>query len=281
MSRLPLAVGWILLVVSGEALAQQRPLATEDPEPIGGGRVLIEGGIHYVVDQEYPGSGLTGDLWRLPTLGVSLGISSIAEFQIDGGVRDHLAIDERVPAPLDSFLNVTGDTTGDFQDLVVATKLRLLSERAGRPAIAMRVATKLPLATNESGLGLDTTDFYVALLVGKTVQSVRLVGNVGLGILADPTVGSQQNDVLTYAFSLARALTDRSEIVGELNGRVSTRADPPHPGSETRALLNFGARFTSGAFRLDGGLFVGLTDFDPTVGFTGGFTYVFNAFQMP
>jgi hypothetical protein len=143
------------------------------------------------------------------------------------------------------------------------------------------VATKLPLATNESGLGLDTTDFYVALLVGKTVQSVRLVGNVGLGILADPTVGSQQNDVLTYGFSLARALTDRSEIVGELNGRVSTRADPPHPGSETRALLNFGARYTSGAFRLDGGLFFGLADVDPPFGFTGGFTYVFNAFDMP
>ena len=41
----------------------------------------------------------------------------------------------------------------------------VLSETTGRPAVGLRFATKLPNATNESGLGLDTTDFYASLLV--------------------------------------------------------------------------------------------------------------------
>ena len=46
--------------------------------------MLIEGGIDFNDNQEYPVSGLKGDLWRLPTIGISVGLSSIAEFQIDG-----------------------------------------------------------------------------------------------------------------------------------------------------------------------------------------------------
>jgi hypothetical protein len=33
--------------------------------------------------------------------------------------------------------------------------------------------------------------------------------------------------------------------------------------------------------RLDAGVFLGLTSIDPTIGFTAGFTYVFNAFTLP
>ena len=55
------------------------------------------------------------------------------------------------------------------------------------------------------------------------MQSIRVVGNVGLGILGDPTRGDRQNDVLTYGLSLARALTQAAEVVGEVNGRFDTR----------------------------------------------------------
>ncbi len=164
---------------------------------------------------------------------------------------------------------------------MIATKIRLLPETAGRPAVGVRFATKLPNASNESGLGLDTTDFFVAGLFGKTVRSIRFVGNVGLGILADPVRGDRQNDVLTYGLSFARALTDRAEVVGELNGRLSTRKGSAFPGTETRGLLNLGGRYTRASIRLDAGLFFGLTTIDPTMGFTTGLTFVFNAFQVP
>jgi hypothetical protein len=192
------------------ALAQQRPLVTEDPEPIGAGRVLIEGGFDAAHDVRYPVSGLEGNLIRLPTIGISVGLSSIAELQIDGGFFNHLSITHREPAPLSSMLTFTGDSTHDVEDAVVATKIRVLPEAEHQPALAIRFATKLPNASNESGLGLDTTDFFATLLGAKTVRSIRIVGNGGVGILSDPTAGNRQNDVLMYGLSLARAITQQA-----------------------------------------------------------------------
>lgn len=272
----------ILLAASvGSASAQQRPLVTEDPETIGAGRVLIEGGVDYAHDQQYPVSGLKGNLWRTPTIGLSVGISSIAEFQIDGALHDRLAVTESKPAPLSSLLTNAGTTTSDVGDVVIGTKIRVMAETAGRPAIGLRFATKLPNASNESGLGLDTMDFFASLLGAKTVQSVRVVGNVGVGILSDPTVGNRQNDTLTYGVSFARAITQQLELVGELNGRVSTRTGTPLPGTESRSIMKLGGRFTRGSVRFDGGVYVGLTTADPTIGVTAGATYVFNAFTVP
>jgi hypothetical protein len=277
----PLAVLTLVLILPAAAFAQQRPLITEDPETIGAGRVLLETGLDYGRGVEYPVSGLTGQLLRVPLVGVSVGISSIAELQFDGGLHNRLRITERRPAPLSSMVTATGDSTSSVEDLVVATKVRILSEREGRPAFGLRLATKLPNASNESGIGLDTTDFTAALLVGKTVRSVRTVVNGGFGILGDPIVGSRQSDVITYGVSLARALTQAAEVVGEVNGRFDTREDEPDRPSSTRGAVRLGARYTIGGWRGDAAVVVGLTGRDPGIGFAAGFTYVFNAFQVP
>jgi hypothetical protein len=268
-------------VLSAPVRAQQRPLVTEDPEPIGAGRVLVEGGLEVAHDQQYPVAGLKGNLLRVPTLGISVGLSAIAELQIDGGLYSRLNVTERTPAPLSSALTFTGDSTHDVDDTVIATKIRLLTEAASRPALGLRFATKLPNASNESGLGLDTMDFYATLLGAKTVESIRVVGNIGAAILSDPTVGNRQNDVLLYGVSFARAMTQAAEVVGELNGRVSTRSGDAFPGTESRGRLTLGGRYTRGLLRVDAGVFFGLTTIDPTVGATLGFTYVFNAFKAP
>src|SRR4029450_2545383 len=105
----------------------------------------------------------------------------------------------------------------------------LLSETSGRPALGLRFATKLPNASNENGIGTDTTDFYATILVGKTVQSVRLVGNAGLGILGDPTRGGRQGDALQYGCSVARAVRQGFEVVGEINGRYQPNDDVEAP----------------------------------------------------
>ena len=269
------------LGVATIASAQQRPLVTEDPEPIGSGRVLIEGGADLSRDVEYPVSGLKGKLLRLPTIGISVGLSSIAEFQIDGGFYNRLNITDRRTAPLSSELNFTGDSTHDVEDIVIATKIRLLTEAPHQPTLGIRFATKLPNASTGAGLGTNATDFYASLLGAKTVQSIRFVANGGVGILSDPTNGHRQNDLLTYGFSLARAVTQQSEVVGEINGRASTRSGDPFPGTESRSIIKVGGRYTHGMLRLDAGVFFGLTSIDPSIGGTIGFTYVFDAFKVP
>ena len=278
--------GWLVLVcllMAAPATAQQRPLVTEDPEVIGPGLILLEGGFDYSHDILFPASGLQGNLLRAPLLGLSFGLGSIVELQIDGGLYNKLTITHRDvgPAPYADQIDFTGDTTHSVEDIVIATKIRIASETSGRPALGIRFATRLPNASNESGLGLDTTDFYAQFLLGKTVRSVRFVGNIGLGILGDPTRGDNQNDVLQYGFSVARAIREGVELVGELNGRANTRSGEPPVGTDSRALIRLGARLTKGTVRLDGAFLLGLTTRDPGYGFTAGATWVFKGFTVP
>lgn len=264
------------------AAAQSRPLVTEDPEVVGAGQMLIEAGVDRQQGVTYPASGLQGNLWRLGTFGFSFGVSSIAEIQLDGGVRDTLQISKRLLAPLSSMLSIGAATsTSDFEDGIIGAKVRVLSETAGRPAMALKFATKLPNAQNEKGLGLDTTDFMFSFLLGKTVQSVRVVGNFGFAILGDPTRGDRQNDVILYGVSMARAVREGLEVVAEVNGRANTRANTPPVGTESHSVVRVGSRFTRGPVRLDGALLIGVTERDPSWGFTAGLTWVFKAFTVP
>jgi hypothetical protein len=214
-------------------------------------------------------------------VGLSFGLGPSAEVQIDGISTSRLLIHERVEAPLSGMLEVPGDSTRSFDDVVIGTKVKLVSEVGWRPAVALRFATRLPNASNESGLGLDTFDFFQSLLVGKTVQSIRIVGNVGFAILGDPTRGENQNEVITYGFSLARAFAPGAEIVGEINGRASTQRGAAPPGTDSNSRMTFGVRYTRSAVRIDGGVFTGFTSRDPKVGITGGVTWVFASPLQP
>jgi hypothetical protein len=264
------------------ALAQSRPLVTEDPETVPAGNLLLEAGVDHDRDAIYPASGLRGNLWRLGTFGLSIGVSSIAEVQIDGGLMNRLTILEDDPlAPLAGMLDITGESTQDIEDLSIGAKVRFVSETASRPAVAIRFWTRLPNAGNESGLGLDTTDFHFGVAIGKTVQSVRVVGNLGFGILADPVRGDRQNDVLDYGISVARAVRQGVELVGEINGRQNTRSGEPPIGTDSRSTMRVGARFTQGPVRIDGALAIGVTERDPSWGFTTGMTWVFRGFTVP
>ena len=277
MKKLLCAAAIVLL--PSVAAAQQRPLVTEDPEVVGPGQVLLELGFDQLWEQRYPASGLQGTLLRAPTFGFSIGLG-IAEIQIDGAAFQRLQVKERFVAPLDDLLDFTGDRTSSIDDVTVGTKIRLMSEAPGRPALGIRFATKLPNASNEKGLGLDTTDFYASVLLAKTIRSLRVVGNAGVGILGDPTSGNQQNDVLTYGLSVARALTQGSEVVGEINGRFHTSDIDAAPGTQSSAIARGGLRFTKGPVRIDGGVMLGIMENDPKFGVTAGLTWVFNAFTI-
>ena len=265
------------------ASAQSRPLATEDPEVVGPGQILFEAGLDYGQDMFYPASGLTGNLWRIASFGFNFGVSSIAEIQLKGGLRDVFSITDRIPAPLSSMLTIapTATSTSDFPDATIGAKVRFAPETATRPSMAVKFSTRLPNEGNESGLGLDTFDFNFALALAKTVQSSRIAGNFGFGILGDPVRGDRQNDVLTYGVSAAQAIRTGVEVVGEINGRLNTRTGTPPVGTESRSVMRVGTRFTHGPVRLDAAFLAGATERDPSWGFTTGLTWVFKAFTVP
>jgi Putative MetA-pathway of phenol degradation len=269
----------LLLCHTPAAFAQQRPLLTEDPETIGAGRMLIEGGAEWERDVFLPVSGLRGNTFSLVP-GVSIGVSSIAEIQFDGGLYQRMDITQRSPAPFSQILTISGDSTSDSDDLSVGAKIRFLSETPGRPGMAFRFSTRLPNASNESGLGTDTQDFTASLIAGKTVQSIRVVFNGGLQIVTDPTQGARQDDLFAFGVSLARAITNAVEVVGEYTGRVHF-ADIVAPGAENRGAFRFGGRLTHRSVRIDAAVVLGVTPRDPEFGLSAGATWVFNAFKVP
>lgn len=266
----PLVLGSLVLG-SFPASAQHRPLTVQDPEVIGQGRVLIEAGAESGANLKYPVSGLTGDRWALP-IGVSIGLGPSVELQLDGGYQ-WLSIDRRDLAPLDDRV-APGDSTSDVIDVIVGTKIRLLTESRRRPAIGLRLATELPNASNESGLGLDTLNFSASLLLGKTLGSTRIAANGGVVLLSDVLQGSLQQDAVIGGIAVTRALTPGLDAVGEFAGRKVLFADVPPIGAEPRAQLRGALRYTRGAWRADGGLIVGATRQDPDIGVAFGLTWV-------
>ncbi len=282
MKRLVLSlVALSLFAMPRTGLAQSRPLVTEDPETVPMGNMLLEAGFDFERGAVYPASGLTGNLVRIGTFGLSIGVSPMAEIQIDGGLRNRLGITTRDPlAPLAEMVDVSGESTSDVEDLRIGAKVKFASETARRPAMAVRFWTRLPNAGNESGLGLDTTDFHLGFAIAKTVQSVRVAGNFGFGILGDAARGDRQNDVIEYGLSVARAVRPDVEVVGEWNGRLNTRSGEPPVATDSLAAMRLGARLTRGPVRLDGALMLGVTERDPSWGLTGGVTWVFKAFEL-
>lgn len=270
----------VLLVVSlalaPAAHAQQRPLVTEDPETIGSGRILLEGGFSLDTDQTNSANGIKGDVTRLASFGVSVGISPTAEIQIDGGLVQRINVSERTAnSPLAASTSlVAGDRASSLEDLIVATKIRLAPEGPSRPALGLRFGTKLPTAAPGDGIGLGTTDFFAFLLMAKTVQSVRTVGNVGLIVLGNPEAPSDPATTLGFGLSVARALTNEFEVVGEINGRLTPFEKIVPVGLESRGVLRLAGRYTYAMLRLDFGLLVGITNRDPSFGVSGGATYV-------
>jgi hypothetical protein len=276
-----LLAGVCSLAGAAIAHAQQRPLVTEDPATVGAGSLLVEMGVDWARDVTFPISGLRGDVTTAPTIGISVGVGPIAEIQIDGSPYRHLQIAERRPAPLSAVLSLDGNETTSVDDLVIATKLRLLNEGRRRPAIGIRFATRLPNASNESGLGHDTTDFFVSFLLGKSASRFRWVANAGIAIVGDPIVAARQEDLLTLGMSLAARLGRGVEVVSEYNGRMNLAASSPVPGTENRGVARAGVRVTRGAFRVDAAGLAGATTRDLDVGATAGVTWTFQAFRIP
>ncbi|HEX5069913.1 MAG TPA: hypothetical protein VFV78_06820 [Vicinamibacterales bacterium] len=267
--------------VAAPARAQSRPLVTEDPETVPAGFILLEAGVDFLYGAKYPATGLTGNLTRLGTFGLSLGVSSIAEVQVDGALANRLGISAIDPtAPLHFRYTGGSEATSSFEDLSIGAKVRFVSETESRPALAVRFVTRLPMVSTETGLGTGTTDFNVGLALAKTVNSTRVAGNFGLGIMGDPVEGDRNNYLFTYGLSFARAVRTGAELVVELNGRLDTGAEPPPVGTESRAVVRVGGRFTRGPVRLDAGLLLGVTSHDPDWGVTFGATWVFKAFTV-
>ena len=266
----------VSLFLASEASAQQRPLVTEDPETIGANRGLIEAGMELGFGMTNAAYGIEGDLARIGMFGVSIGVGPTAEVQIDGGLVQRLSVDRRITsAPLFNTVPVAaGESASGLEDLFVATKIRVGEETTTRPAVGVRFGAKVPIADAEKGVGFGTGDAFFSFLIAKTIQSVRTVGNVGMVYLGNPVDVQEPALALSLGISVARAVTERFEVVGEINGRLPPFEEFTPAGLESRGVFRLAGRYTYSMLRLDFGLLTGITSRDPSFGISAGATYV-------
>jgi hypothetical protein len=254
------------------AAAQQRPLPTDDAIGLGAGNVLVETSTDFARNIQFRLSGLSGDLWRVGLIRLQFGLSSIAEFDLSGGLRDHLFIDSIEPAPLSNLLVLRSPTsTGAFDDIIVGTKVTLVPEAADRPAVAVRVATRLPNSKHPSGLGQNTTDFFASVLASHSFGPTRLTGNAGLGVLGDPLASNHRVNSFLYGAEIGREIDRRFGVIAGVDGRTG----PPLPGLEPRAISRVGLVLTEGRarFELDGTYGLTLRDGDVGIALSAGLRF--------
>jgi hypothetical protein len=270
--RMRLSVFMFLSISAPLAFGQQRPLRTEEADLLPTGRIRADFGLEFLQKQKYSLSGLEGDLTRLGVTSIHVGVGEYAEFQISGVLQDYLSISRKTTPVIPP--TFSGNSTNDFGDIVLGTKLKFASEKGKRPALAFRFAVQLPNASQTTGLGNDQTEFYSQLMVSKHLKSLWLLGNAGLAILQNPAQ-SGQADMLTYGAALIAPIHRRINLVAEISGRRG----PVRIGNEPQSYARAGAQINTGAVRWDIAGIAGFRKFDADSGVTVGVTFEFQGFH--
>jgi hypothetical protein len=258
------------------ASAQQRPLITEDVDIIPPGSMRIQAGIDFMQGATYTASGLTGDLTRVGVLGVTIGFAPNVEFQIEGVAQNFLSINSRSASAYPLSISPTANSTNDTGDFILWTKIKLRAETRRGPSLGFRVGVGLPSSNQARGIGLNQTNAYGSILVGKKFGHngrLNTFGNLGIAILTAPTQLFTQNDVLTYGAAGIFRLNKQFSIAGEVNGRANTRPGDGPLGTESQAEARLGMQVRASGLRFDFAGIKGLTRFTPNSGFTVGVTY--------
>lgn len=265
-----------VLSASFFARAQQRPLLTEDVDIIPPGTIRIETGVDFLQGAKFPASGLTGDLTRVGVIGVNIGFAPNVEFQIEGVAQNFLSINSRTAGPIPLSLAPGANSTNDSGDYIFWTKLKLRTETRRGPALGFRFGVQLPNSNQGRGIGLNQTNAYGSILVGKKFGSggrFNTFGNLGIAILSAPTQLFTQNDVITYGAAGIFRLNKQFSIAGEINGRANTRPGDGPIGTESQSEARLGMQIRASGLRFDFAGIKGLTHFTHNSGVTVGVTY--------
>ncbi|HEV8487052.1 MAG TPA: hypothetical protein VGV87_26135, partial [Blastocatellia bacterium] len=261
------------------AIAQQRPLLTEDVEVIKPGVIRIESGFEFLQNQRFAVSGLRGDLTRIADTRLSFGLASNVEFQIEWTVQNLLSIDQHGPSAIPLRLGASAADTNDVGDAKLWMKIKLRNESRRAPSLGFRFGVELPNSNQALGIGTNTTNFYSTVNAGKRFldQKLNLFGNVGLGILQAPLNQFTQNDVLMYGVAGIYTVSDRFNVVGEVNGFHSTRKHAPI-GTEDFSEARLGAQVRALGVRWNAAGVFGLSKNAPRTGLVLGITFDWEAF---
>lgn len=277
MNRLPLLI-LFLLAATFAGYGQQRPLITDDVDITPSGSVELSAGVDFLQNAKFPLSGLKGDLTRIGDIRLKTGVAPNVELQIEGVLQNYLAINSQTPSLIP--LNITGNSTNDFDDFTISAKVKLLNETSRLPALGLKFGYQMPNTDQARGIGTNQINIFTKVIAQKRfgkragrTPMANIYGNIGLGIMTAPLERFTQNDVLLYGLAGIFRVTDRLNLVSEVNGRWSTRSETP-AGTESIGQFRVGAQIRASGLRFDTAAVFGLTKYSPRTGLTFGVTYL-------
>lgn len=278
MKRWP-ATFLLILISCLTAVSQQRPLLTDDVDIVPQGAIDIGAGVEFLQNAKFPLSGLKGDLTKVGDIRIRTGFASNVELQIEGTLQNFLAINGRI-GPSAVPLNVSSNSSNDFDDFTVSTKIKLLNESHSLPAVGIKLGFQMPNTDQARGIGTNQINVFTKFLVGKKFGKrtgrtplAKIYGNLGLAIMTAPIERFTQNDVLLYGLAGIFRVTDHLNIVGEVNGRANTRSGAAPLGTESVGQFRIGSQIRTSGLRFDTAAVFGLTRFSPRTGIVFGVTY--------
>jgi hypothetical protein len=163
----------------------------------------------------------------------------------------NLGLAERVEAQLQySYLHLRESGQGDkwgSGDVTLGLKVRLWQESLRVPAIALRLATKLPNADDKKDLGTDEADIFIDALFTRNYPHYSLYVNAGLAILGDPRPGnSGQDDAWRYGVGVRIPI-----LPDTLDALVSLEGVEGGDSVNNRGALRAGVQTQLGRFTWD------------------------------
>lgn len=262
------------------AFAQDRPLRTTDVETVPAGSIRAEVGFDFLQDVGFPLSGLRGDETSIGVLNLRMGISKIAEIEIEGAIQNFLDVKSR-GASFVPDLSLTGvNSTHDTGDFALSTKVRFRRPEGKKPGLALRFGFIMPNSNQARGIGTNSTNVFALIALEEQLQKLKLMGDLGVEILQAPNALFTQNDVLMYGAGFSYPIHKRVNLVGEVNGLYSSRnINTALLGTQSTGQARFGLQINAGGFTWDLAGIRGLNKYDARSGFTFGVTKEFRLFD--
>lgn len=268
----------LLFCLSFPLIAQQRPLLTDDVDIAPAGTINVSAGADFFQNAKFPLSGLTGDLTRVGDIRIRQGFASNVEIQMEGSIQNYVAINSRNASAVP--LNISNNSTNDFDDYIISAKIKLFNETRNFPALGMKFGYQMPNTDQAKGIGTNQINIFSKLLLQKKFGKrkgkdavANIFGNIGLGIMTAPIERFSQNDVMLYGVAGIFRVSDHLNLVGEVNGRANTRNGNPPIGTESISQFRFGTQVKVSGLRFDTAAIIGLTKNSPRTGITFGVTY--------
>lgn len=238
------------------------PFRTLSPTPLRSGGHVFELGLEHrssAVPQPLL-SDEEGDLTRVPEMRYRIGFGR-AELSV--GLPGWQSFSPDSPLL---------DDESEVGDVSFWVTVNALPQRRSRIALGFALGAKLPNASDESGLGTDESDTFLAFLMGHSARDFEWRLNLGLAILGDPLVDSSQEDLLTYGLAFRHGR--RHCFAWEIYGRTMSSDDARELEEST---LEAGYLFVGRRVSAEISLLAGLTENSGDLGASAGVAWRFGS----